>query len=164
MKQLFFIRHAKSSWSNPGLSDFERPLNNRGANDAPKMAHWLSSHFKIASPALISSPAVRALSTAKCFAAELNIPYDQIQQNEMLYYGTAQDYILCLVNLKEDFQTTLVIGHNPMLDNIYTDLNAQTESHMPTCSILACTVTSGIWSDLKTKDIIITSFMAPKSL
>ena len=67
---LTLIRHAKSSWSDLSLEDFDRPLNERGKSDAPKMAHWFSENIQ-ETPILFSSPANRALSTAKCFEKEL---------------------------------------------------------------------------------------------
>ena len=67
---LTLIRHAKSSWSDLSLDDFDRPLNERGKRDAPKMAQWFSKNTQ-EMPILFSSPANRALSTAKCFEKEL---------------------------------------------------------------------------------------------
>lgn len=68
MKQLLLVRHAKSDWGNPGLDDFDRPLNERGKKDAPAMAKRIIEK-KIKIDAFISSPAKRAAKTAKYFAA-----------------------------------------------------------------------------------------------
>ena len=79
MKQLFLIRHAKSSWDSPTLKDIDRPLNERGKKDAPSMAKRLASQ-KIKLDALFSSNANRALSTAQCFAEEFDIKKNDIIQ------------------------------------------------------------------------------------
>lgn len=75
MKHLYLIRHAKSSWSNPLLDDFERPLNQRGKNDAPLMAKILLEK-QIFPDFLLSSPAKRAKTTAEIFAEQLNFTSD----------------------------------------------------------------------------------------
>jgi phosphohistidine phosphatase len=69
MKSILMIRHAKSSWDDPGQPDFDRPLNERGKQDAPSMAKRLLEK-SVAIDAFISSPAKRARKTASLFAAE----------------------------------------------------------------------------------------------
>ena len=84
MKKLFLIRHGKSSWSNPDLQDFDRPLNKRGIRDAPFMAKMLVG--KGVKPDLIvTSPANRAISTAKQFAAEQGILHDDLVIKHEIY-------------------------------------------------------------------------------
>ena len=73
MKTLFLVRHAKSSWENPGLSDEERPLNPRGERDAPRMGKRLAAR-EVKPDILISSPALRAHSTSIKIAAEIGYP------------------------------------------------------------------------------------------
>ncbi len=83
------IRHAKSSWSDLSLDDFDRPLNERGKRDAPKMAQWFSENTQ-EKPILFSSPANRALSTAKCFEKVLTpIKFNIVDD---LYHANLQDY------------------------------------------------------------------------
>ncbi|MBC7912920.1 MAG: histidine phosphatase family protein, partial [Pyrinomonadaceae bacterium] len=72
MKQLLLVRHAKSDWNNSDLTDFERPLNKRGQKDAPEMAERLL-HQHIIPQLIVSSPAVRALTTAEHFADAFGI-------------------------------------------------------------------------------------------
>ncbi len=164
MKQLFFIRHAKSSWSDPTLPDFERPLNQRGLKDAPKMAIWLSTHFTLGRVALISSPAIRAFTTAEYFADQLKVECNQIRTVELLYHGTPSDYITCLNPIDRDIESVLVFGHNPMLDEISSHISSNMLPHMPTCSILSCTVQSDKWSDISLRDIQLLHLTTPKSL
>jgi phosphohistidine phosphatase len=77
MNTLYLVRHAKSSWKQPELSDFERPLNKRGKNDAPFMGRLLSDKG-INPDLLISSPAKRARITARLIASEINFPKEEI--------------------------------------------------------------------------------------
>jgi phosphohistidine phosphatase len=69
-KTLYLVRHAKSSWDNPDLDDFERPLNERGTRDAPRMGERLS-HRDVHPDVIFSSGALRALETAKAIAQRL---------------------------------------------------------------------------------------------
>ena len=86
---LTLVRHAKSSWSDPSLSDFDRPLNERGNRDAPKMARWFFENIQ-ETPILFTSPANRALSTAKYFAKEFSPTKLNIVDD--LYHANLQDY------------------------------------------------------------------------
>src|SRR5437870_1380458 len=84
MKKLLLIRHAKSSWDEITQKDFDRPLNDRGHKDAPKIAKRLLKK-DISIDAFISSPAVRALTTAEYFAEAFDVKKKQIVQEPALY-------------------------------------------------------------------------------
>ena len=86
---LTLVRHAKSSWSDPSLSDFDRPLNERGNRDAPRMARWFFENIQ-EMPILFTSPANRALSTAKYFEKEFSPTKLYIVDD--LYHANLQDY------------------------------------------------------------------------
>ena len=72
MKQLLLIRHAKSDWDHPGLSDHDRPLNDRGRRDCPRMAEALRSRG-ITPDLIVTSTAVRAATTAEAIAGGLGL-------------------------------------------------------------------------------------------
>ncbi|MCC6685100.1 MAG: histidine phosphatase family protein, partial [Bacteroidia bacterium] len=80
MKQLVLVRHAKSDWANPELKDFDRPLNERGKQNAPEMGKRLASK-KWPVDLIVSSPAKRALKTARLLAKEIHYATDDIDQN-----------------------------------------------------------------------------------
>ncbi len=82
MKTLIIVRHAKSSWDNPDLKDIERPLNDRGEKDAPKMAKRLKER-EITPDLLLSSPAVRAIETCRHIAMILEYPLEKIEPNRV---------------------------------------------------------------------------------
>ncbi|MDH3266097.1 MAG: histidine phosphatase family protein, partial [Gammaproteobacteria bacterium] len=92
MKTLTIVRHAKSSWQDRGLSDRERPLNKRGKRDAPMMGKRLVA-AGVRPSLIISSPAVRAWSTAKVFAKELNYPIEFLQREEGLYLASLDNLL-----------------------------------------------------------------------
>ena len=100
MKKLYIIRHGKSDWGNPEVNDFNRPLNHRGLKDAPRVGkHLLTSYEK--ADTIISSPAKRAITTAKLIANEINYPDSSIIENENIYLAS-KETILQIINKIDD--------------------------------------------------------------
>jgi phosphohistidine phosphatase len=95
MKTLYIIRHAKSSWDNPDLSDFERPLNDRGEKDAPRMGKRLKER-RVTPDMMLSSPATRALVTCQQIAKVLGFSEDKIKTDRRLYHAS-DDQILKVI-------------------------------------------------------------------
>ena len=116
MKKIILLRHAKSSWKDASLDDFDRPLNRRGKKDAPIMADKLAMR-KIKIDLIISSPANRTTETAKIFANILG--YDsEIIFNDKLYEASYKE-ILEVINLVDDkYQNVLLVCHNPGITHL----------------------------------------------
>ncbi|AWB68390.1 phosphohistidine phosphatase [Saccharobesus litoralis] len=114
MKTLYILRHAKSSWADPNLDDFSRPLNKRGLRNLPDIATRLVNNCWQPDK-IISSSANRALTTAKAVANKMTI--ENIQQDDGLYMCSA-DYILSLIQQQQDISSLMIVGHNPL----WTDL------------------------------------------
>ena len=128
---LTLIRHAKSSWNDSSLKDFERPLNERGITDALKMANWFSDNIQ-EKPILYSSPANRALSTAKYFKKELTPINLNIVDD--LYHANLQDYeSLILENNHE--KHIVIFGHNPTISQVAEEILKTKYVYLKTCSI-----------------------------
>ncbi len=116
-KQLLIVRHAKSDWNDASLSDFNRPLNNRGLKDAPKISDKLlknSFHPDL----VISSPALRALSTCEIVCKQLGIDELQIETNSNIYEASYQQLLKIINNNDNNFDKVAIFGHN----NAVTDL------------------------------------------
>src|ERR1041385_531010 len=116
MKKLYIVRHAKSRWASPEMDDFDRPLNERGEKDAPHMAKVLKER-KVFPDRMISSPAVRALTTCKAFAKVLDFDKHNIITVDQLYHASPDTWLKVLKSLKEhkddNEDVALVFGHNP---------------------------------------------------
>lgn len=114
MKTLYLIRHAKSSWQQPGLRDFDRPLNKRGVNGSNIMGKQLK--LKGVNPDLIiSSPAKRAMLTANIFADVIGYNSNQIEFNKTIY-GAGIDELLTIINeVEEDNNVIMLFGHEPTM-------------------------------------------------
>src|SRR6478609_11479704 len=100
MKKLYLIRHAKSSWDNIEMDDFDRPLNDRGEKDAPHMAKLLK-HRDVVPDRMITSPANRALSTCRAFAKVFNFDKKKIISDKKLYHASAETILKVLESLGE---------------------------------------------------------------
>jgi phosphohistidine phosphatase len=119
MKTLVLVRHAKSSWDNPGLSDFERKLNKRGVRDAPYMGKVVKEKG-IQPDLIVSSPAVRALTTAKFFAHALDYSEDQIDKRESIYTSGPRQILTIINHLDDELNTIMLFGHNPDLTTLFS--------------------------------------------
>lgn len=134
-KSLLLIRHAKSSWDDLLMPDFERPLNERGQKNAPEMAQRLINRTLIPQQ-LISSPALRALSTAKIFASNLNIKHSEIIQEKRIYEANTQTLLSIVNNIDDSTEFAALFGHNPGLSNLANYLCDEAEFYMPTCGMI----------------------------
>ncbi len=152
MKTLFLIRHAKSSWDNITLSDFERPLNERGKTDAPKMAKRLrKKNIKI--DAFISSPAKRAKKTAEYFIKEFNRNEDDIIFISSLYDASVNDFNAAIKSIDDKYNNVAIFSHNPGITQVANELISGADiDNMPTCSVFAVTADIDKWKEFfKTK-------------
>jgi phosphohistidine phosphatase len=148
MRRLTLIRHAKSSWDYAELSDFERPLNNRGRRDAVTMAKRLAPELEHPLR-LISSPALRAITTAHAFAAELSIPNTAIRLDPRIYEA-ARGTLLELVRECDDADHhILLFGHNPGFSELARLLAPCPFTDMPTCAVATLGFDAAQWQGLR---------------
>jgi len=147
MKYLFLIRHAKSSWDNMSLADFDRPLNNRGKNDAPLMAS-IFSELGYKPSIIISSPANRALTTAKVFANKLAIDEADIELNSDLYHASANKIKDIVSMTDKEHSVILVFGHNPGMTYVIDDMCSYSLDNLPTTGIFGIQWKINDWSEI----------------
>jgi phosphohistidine phosphatase len=163
MKTIYFIRHAKSDWSIPGIDDIDRPLNERGYSDA----HRMGRHLKKSKPEnfiLVSSPAVRALTTALIFAREFDYPQNEIQLQPDLYEAKVEDYETVINFLDNKFDTAFIFGHNPTISEAVGVFSETSETELPTCSVSILKFESREWPTVISLKGKLQSQLSPKSL
>ena len=148
MKNLFIIRHAKSSWDNTDMSDFERPLNKRGKRDAPFMGKLLSKK-KIKVDAIISSPALRALSTAEIFAEQMEFPVKDIIKEEGIYESGIKELEDIVRKLSNEYSTVMLFGHNPTLTSFSNHIGNKCLDNLPTCAIVGIEFDINNWKEVE---------------
>lgn len=146
MKTLILIRHAKSSWSEAGLSDSERPLNERGKKDAPDMAKRLHKRG-LTIHKLISSPAERAFRTARYFAKEYAVKKDEIQIERMLYGALVSQFDHLVAALKDKYETVALFSHNPGITDYANSLTNVHTDNIPTCGVFAVQADVDSWKE-----------------
>ncbi len=149
MKKLYLVRHAKSSWKDVSLSDFDRPLNKRGKRDAPFMGKMMAELDQIPD-LIISSPANRAISTAKEFASKLNYPMHKIFENEKIYFGDTTDIINLIKEIDDNFTKVFLFGHNPDLTSLHNFLSDKYLDNIPTAAVAAIEFNINSWKEVKT--------------
>jgi len=148
-KILFLVRHAKSSWDDPSLNDFDRPLNERGKKDAPEMAERLKSK-KISIDAFVSSPAKRARQTCKYFTKEFDPKKKNIVQERKLYEAGEQNFYEVIGNFKNKWDSVAIFSHNPGITSFANSLTERRVDDMPTCGVFAVKINTDKWKDFRT--------------
>lgn len=134
MKILYIVRHAKSSWEDSTMSDFDRPLNNRGLHDAPMMGLKLKELGFIPDQ-IISSSANRALSTAKLLAESISHPLSKIIETKALYLADLSTMLKIVNSVNDEIDSLMLVGHNPGMTQIINYLAAENLFNLPTCSL-----------------------------
>lgn len=144
MKTLTLVRHAKSSWKDTGLSDRERPLNKRGERDAPIMGRR-AAEAALRPSQIISSPAVRAWTTAKIFAKALNYPIEFLQREDGLYLASLDNLLDVVATQDPGFNNLMLFGHNPGMTDFANYLVPGITSNLPTAGLVSVEVDSDDW-------------------
>lgn len=136
MKTIYLVRHAKSSWSNPRLSDFNRPLNKRGKRDAPYMGEQLNE-IEIKPDLIISSPAKRAKKTAINIADKINYPKKRIVFNDEIYEASEKTLLDLIKKLDNKLDSVMIFAHNPGLTQLNNFISKKYIDNIPTCGVVA---------------------------
>lgn len=148
MKLLYFIRHAKSSWKETGMTDRERPLNKRGERDAPFMANILKTR-NIKPDLIITSDAVRAKMTAGIFAGVLGYPKEEISIEFDLYLASVHDFMKQIYSIDENVGRCFMVSHNPGISGIINYLTRTESVDMPTCAIFGIEFPFDSWKEIR---------------
>lgn len=148
MKTLCLIRHAKSSWDDPFLDDIDRPLNNRGRKDAPRMGQRLKEK-DIHPDLLLSSPADRALSTCLIIAEKIGFNPQHVHVDRRLYHADEEQILSVVRSFNDANDEVIVFGHNPGLTDFVNRLNSSlVTDNVPTCGIVCMTLHVDSWKDV----------------
>ncbi len=149
MKYLYLVRHAKSSWDFPELTDFDRPLNKRGKSNAPEMGLRLAAR-NLELDAIITSPANRAKSTAKLIAEELDFSQEKILKKEDVYHATGSVLADFIRSITDDLRSVMLIGHNPGFTDLANFLKEPDYyiGNVPTCGVVAIEFAVNQWADV----------------
>ncbi|MBK7105285.1 MAG: histidine phosphatase family protein [Ignavibacteriae bacterium] len=150
MKTLYLMRHSKSSWENRLLSDFDRPLNERGLRDAPFMGNLLAKIIKIPQQ-IFTSPALRAITTAEIVAQYLNFNLQKIVREEKIYHAVVSDLMRIIYSLSDEIESIMFFGHNPTFTQISNYLSDKFIENIPTSGFVQINFDLDTWKKIDGK-------------
>ncbi len=163
MKTLYLVRHAKSSWDHPGLSDLERPLMEKGIERSHRIIGFLKER-NILPGLFISSPAVRAFETAKLFATGLGYPLKDIVVEQKVYDGYYERFLDVIYSTPNDTQSLMMFGHNPTITNLANLFLHPGIDNMPTSTVVAIGFETLKWEDVPNANARQLFIVSPKML
>lgn len=147
MRRLYLIRHAKSSWAEPGIRDFDRPLNSRGKLDAPFMGKRLAA-YGVHPDLILASQAKRARKTALSIAEAVDYPAADIVFSEAIYEAGVADLLQILAQAPADAGSLFLVGHNFTITDLAENLTGQSIGNIPTCGIVGIEFSAVSWADV----------------
>jgi phosphohistidine phosphatase len=170
MKSLLILRHAKSDWSNPELSDYNRPLAKRGLKDAPRMGRLLAGYNSMPD-IIVSSPSLRTKQTVE-YSVLANGYAGEIIWDERLYGGTPFDYLAAVRELPTTVQLPMLVGHNPGIEETISlllsltgeSLQGGNRLRVPTAGLARLDAGIDRWEEIKPGVCVLRWFVIPKLL
>lgn len=161
MKTIYFVRHAKSSWEDTRLRDFQRPLNERGLRDAPFMGKLM--HAKgLPADRLITSPAVRAKTTAQFYAKAIHYPEDAVQEEPLLYEAFPEDVFRLIEAFSAEWDVVYLFGHNPTWTSLANAFGETFIANIPTCGTFRVDAAVDEWAAFTAQTGRLSEFHYPK--
>jgi len=162
MKTLTLVRHAKSSWKDTSLSDRDRPLNKRGKRDAPEMGRRIAA-AGIRPSLIVSSPAVRAWTTAKIIANQIGYPREFLQRDSALYLASVNGILDVIVSQDAGFNNLMLVGHNPGFTDFANYLVPGLTNNMPTAAVVCVELDTDDWGLYDKPDVNLVLYDFPKN-
>lgn len=148
MKRLIIVRHAKAVKSGGHGKDFDRALSERGLDDAVGMGRRLARRG--AHPdAVVSSPAARALETARALCRELDFPWNEIRTAQQAYLAELETLLGLVHGLDERAETALLVGHNPGCTELAQTLARDFAQELPTCAVVVLELPADTWAGVR---------------
>ena len=159
MKSLFVLRHAKSSWKFPELTDFERPLNKRGRRTAPFMGELMKSK-DLVPDLIVSSPAERAQQTASLVkeAAQFEA---EIKFDRRIYEAGTQSLLYVVGEIENNVSNVMIVGHNPGFESLVRVLSGE-GGRMPTATLAVIDLDIENWNEISSNCGKLRELLRPK--
>ena len=159
MKTLLILRHAKSSWDIPDISDYERPLNDRGRTTAPYMGRLIADRGLVPEM-IISSPARRAADTAKLAAEAMGLKGEPAY-DERIYEASPQALRQVAAEVDDTLESILLVGHNPGIEGFIRFLSGKDES-VPTAALAVLRLDIDRWENIAQASAALVELIRPK--
>lgn len=163
MKVLTVVRHAKSSWKNPSLRDFDRPLNKRGKKDAKLFSEYIAKNYP-APDRIVSSPAKRAIIAAEHFHAAFKMQEVQLIHEKIFYFEGRRAVIERIASFDDEWKSVYIFGHNPDWHDLVEHLTGKPIAHFPTLALASISFEVSKWADLEVDCGKLDLFLFPKMM
>lgn len=166
MKHILLLRHAKSSWDDSSLDDFDRPLAKRGRKDAPRMGSFVKKAGYIPDY-IFSSTAKRARQTTALFCEQAGIDDEAIEWTDDFYYGSSFDYLEAIQQYSGAAESIMLVGHNPKMEEAASLLCSDNKSYtvrMPTAALVCLEHPAVKWNQVREGTARIKWMVIPKLL
>jgi len=163
MKALYIIRHAKSSWDYPQLSDEERPLNEKGIKRSNKLGNFLKSK-DVLPDIMISSHANRAFHTAQLIAKKINFPEKNIIIDRSIYSSSVDNIFSIIFGISDNYNSVIMIGHNPTFTNFSNYFLDDKIDNLPTSGMVYFEFETDNWNEIITSTKLKNYLILPKEL
>lgn len=160
-KELFVLRHAKSSWDEPDKDDIDRALTTRGINDAYSMANRLIKHLKKVD-LIITSHANRATHTSAIFAGVIGYPFEKIRITSKIYEVSETQLVSLIKGLPDEIARVLIVGHNPTFTYYVNRYLPKLIDNIPTAGIVGMSFNTASWKDISRENLQSSFFEFPK--
>lgn len=162
MKILLLLRHAKSSWKDESISDFDRPLNERGKKAAQAIGRYIRKQ-KIMPDLVLSSPAVRARETTGIITTTAKLTAE-IRYDQRIYEADPPRLVQVLSQLEDTFSSVLLVGHNPGIEDLLSLLTGSSQ-HMPTAALAKIRLEGvGDWSEISQAKAMLELMIKPRDI
>lgn len=171
MLTLMLLRHAKSSWADDGLHDFDRPLAKRGIAAAPRVGRYLATHYRLPD-LIVSSTSLRTRETLALLLAALPEPVPQVIYEDGLYLAGADDLLERIAAFGKGAERIMLVGHNPGMHELAILLagkgdaaaRAALAEKFPTAGLAVITFSATSWSEVRPGNGTLVDFVTPRSL
>ena len=163
MKTLFFARHAKSAWDYPDLLDQDRPLLPKGIERTKLVCEFLLERG-VSPDIIISSPAVRAINTARIIAECLHYPTEAIRLEPMIYAAIGDDLLTIAFGLDNSMDSAMIVGHNPVMTFMINAFAETGIDYLPTSGIGAFSFETDTWAGIPMAKCVTDFLIYPRLL
>lgn len=163
MKTLYIVRHGKSSWEDPSLTDHDRPLLSTGIKKTKRIAKFLENK-KIKPDLFLSSSAKRAYKTAEIIAEEIGYPTDKIKKESNLYHASPDEIFSELFALPDEIDSVMIFGHNPTFTYFANHFLSPTIENLPTSGTVSISFDCNAWNNISKSKFHVNFVVFPRML
>ncbi len=161
MKTLYLLRHAKSSWEFPDISDHDRPLTEKGKKRTKKVIDFLRDK-DITFDFIICSTARRAAETARYVAKGCNYPINDIKYDPTLYHADSEGIFKQFIDLRDDYTSVMMVGHNPAFTNFVNHFLQPPIDWLPTSGLVGLQFKTNKWEEIHEAEFVVNLVAFPK--